>query len=279
MNQPAGGHPAPVAGSGAGRWADLRPRLISAAILVAVGAVHIWIGGKVFLALLALIIGLMVWELARMTGRGGPAWLPVALGLAAGAVLAIDEGVASSPAWLLFPPVALAVAVTPRIFPAVSGLFALGFLAAGHGIFVLRDEAGATAFLWVLIVVIVSDVAGYFAGRLIGGPKFWPAVSPKKTWSGTVAGWLGAVLVGLGFWAAGQGGWMLPILSPFVAFAGQMGDIAESWIKRRAGVKDSSNLIPGHGGVMDRFDAVTGAILFVAALQPLIPLARLAGAP
>lgn len=261
------------------RWADLRPRLISAGVLAAVGAVHVWIGGRVFLALLALLIGLMVWELARMTARGGPVWLAMALGLAAGAVLAVDEGVAHSPAWLLFPPVALVMALTPRIIPAAAGLFTLACLAAGHGIFVIRDEAGTGLFLWVLCVVIVSDVAGYFAGRMLGGPKFWPAISPKKTWSGTVAGWIGALAVGLGFWAAGQGGWLLPLLSPLVAFAGQMGDIAESWIKRRAGVKDSSRLIPGHGGVMDRFDALSGAILFVAALQPVIPLARLAGAP
>lgn len=261
------------------RWADLRPRLISAAVLIAVGAVHIWIGGRLFLGLLALLIGLMIWELARMTGRGGPAWLPVALGCAAGLVLAVDEGVADSPAWLLFPPVALAVALTPRILPAVTGLLALAYLAAGHGIFVIRDEAGSALFLWVLSVVIVSDVAGYFAGRTLGGPKFWPAISPKKTWSGTIAGWAGAFLVGLVFWLAGHGSWLLPALSPLVAFAGQMGDIAESWIKRRAGVKDSSHLIPGHGGVMDRFDALAGAVLFVVALQPLVPLVMLSGAP
>lgn len=261
------------------RWADLRPRLISAAVLIVIGAVHIWIGGRLFLGLLSLLIGLMIWELARMTGRGGPVWLPVVLGLAAGLMLAVDEGIDNSPAWILFPPVALAVALTPRILPAATGLLALAYLAAGHGIFVIRDEAGPALFLWVLGVVIMSDVAGYFAGRTLGGPKFWPAISPKKTWSGTIAGWAGAFLVGLGFWLAGHGSWLLPVLSPFVAFAGQMGDIAESWIKRRAGVKDSSNLIPGHGGVMDRFDALAGAVLFVVALQPLAPLVMLLGAP
>lgn len=265
--------------SSSGRWADLRPRLLSALVLLAVGVVHVWIGGKLFLALLSVIIGLMIWELARMTARGGPAWLPVALGLAAGLVLAVDEGVARSPAWLLFPPVALAMVLTPRLLPLVTGVLTLAYLAAGHAIFVIRDDAGTALFLWVLVVVIVSDVAGYFAGRILGGPKFWPAISPKKTWSGTVAGWIGAALVGLGFWAAGQGSGLLPFLSPFVAFAGQMGDIAESWIKRRAGVKDSSHLIPGHGGVLDRFDALSGAVLFVAALQPLVSLMQLAGGP
>jgi phosphatidate cytidylyltransferase len=107
---------------------------------------------------------------------------------------------------------------------------------------------------------------------MLGGPKFWPAISPKKTWSGTVAGWLGAVAVGYGFWAAGFGAWHLLWASPFVAFAGQMGDIAESAIKRRTGVKDSSNLIPGHGGLLDRFDALAFAAITTAALHVLVPL-------
>jgi phosphatidate cytidylyltransferase len=115
------------------------------------------------------------------------------------------------------------------------------------------------------MIVIASDVLGYFAGRIIGGPRFWPAVSPKKTWSGTVAGWAGAALVGLWFVAmAGQGPWLIAF-SALTALAAQMGDIAESAIKRRAGVKDSSSLIPGHGGVLDRLDALIGAAVFVLA--------------
>jgi phosphatidate cytidylyltransferase len=93
--------------------------------------------------------------------------------------------------------------------------------------------------------VIASDVLGYFAGRILGGPKFWPRVSPKKTWSGTVAGWVGAAGVGLGSGPRGLGSAALVWVSPLVAFAGQMGDIAESAIKRRAGVKDSLEPDPG----------------------------------
>jgi phosphatidate cytidylyltransferase len=120
---------------------------------------------------------------------------------------------------------------------------------------------------------------GYFIGRRFGGPKFWPRVSPNKTWSGTVAGWVGAALVGLAFVAAGRAGWGLVALSPLIALAGQLGDIAESWIKRRAGFKDSSSLIPGHGGVLDRFDALIGAALAVLILSFVfaLPLPRVGG--
>jgi len=126
-------------------------------------------------------------------------------------------------------------------------------------------------------VVVASDVLGYFAGRMLGGPKFWPAISPKKTWSGTVAGWIGAALVGLVVVLATGASWALVPFSALVAFAGQMGDIAESWVKRRAGVKDASALIPGHGGVLDRFDALIGAVVLVMALGLVAPVAGLFG--
>ena len=167
---------------------------------------------------------------------------------------------------------ALAFYLTPRRNRLAAALLAVAIMVAGHGLFVLRDESGTPAILWLIGVVIASDVMGYFAGRLLGGPKFWPGVSPKKTWSGTVAGWLGAALVGLGFVLAGYGTWWLVAISPFLALAGQMGDIAESWIKRRTGVKDSSSLIPGHGGLMDRFDALVGAMVFVMVLTRVVPL-------
>jgi phosphatidate cytidylyltransferase len=115
-------------------------------------------------------------------------------------------------------------------------------------------------------IVVVSDVAGYFAGKALGGPKFWPRISPKKTWSGTVAGWIGAGLVGAVFADPTGAGLALVPVSVLVGFAGQMGDIAESAAKRMQGVKDSSNLIPGHGGVLDRFDAMLGAALMAGLL-------------
>jgi phosphatidate cytidylyltransferase len=158
-----------------------------------------------------------------------------------------------------------------RIYFLYAGLI----LVTGYGLVRLRDNGGMDVILWLLLLVVVADVSGYFVGRVVGGPKFWPAISPKKTWSGTAAGWVGAVLVAVGFVVAGQGTWHLVWLSPLVVFAGQLGDIAESLIKRRAGVKDSSHLIPGHGGVLDRFDALAAAttLVFLISLAGPLPFA------
>ncbi len=234
-----------------GRWGDLRKRVISAVFMLAVGATELWVGGWPFALLVFALTGAMFWELANMTSPGHVR-TPLAMGaLAAGCLLMIP---------------ALALALTPRRDRRIATVYGLCIMVAGFGLIDLRGP-GMPAILWLISIVIVSDVSGYFVGRMVGGPKFWPAISPKKTWSGTVAGWIGSVLVSLGFVAAGHAGWALVLLAPFVAFAGQMGDIAESWIKRRTGVKDSSNLIPGHGGVLDRFDALVGAVVLVMLLS------------
>ena len=123
----------------------------------------------------------------------------------------------------------------------------------------------------MLLCVIATDVAGYFVGRIVGGPKFWPRVSPKKTWSGTVGGWVAAIIVGAAFdMFFVQVGPEIILLSVAVSFAGQMGDIAESAFKRRMGVKDASALIPGHGGYWDRFDALLGASLFMILMADVL---------
>jgi phosphatidate cytidylyltransferase len=253
------------------RWVDLKPRVLSAAVMLAVGAIEIWLGGWWFLILITLLTAVMIWELARLTDPGKPQVALAIAGLAALCMLA-DEGWPSISAWLVFPLVPLAFMVTARMQQKAAAAIAVAVLVSGHGLFVLRDEAGTIAFLWLLGVVIVSDVMGYFAGRILGGPKFWPAISPKKTWSGTIAGWIGAAILGLCFVLAGQGNLWLVLLSPLVAFAGQMGDIVESWLKRRVGAKDSSTLIPGHGGVLDRFDALTGAMVLVMLMTRIFDL-------
>lgn len=242
------------------KWDDLMPRILSAIGMLVVGVFAIMQGGLVFTLLLAAISGLMVWELVRMLQPDTPAAAVQLGGLGAGAVLLA----------VYLPPIyALPLLIAP-------GIVGLSFIKQNKGIYlayapvlllaclgavVLRLDHGVPWTLWLVSVVIVTDVAGYFAGRIIGGPKFWPKVSPKKTWSGTVAGWIGAAVVALVFVNQTGTGVSLVWISMLLSFASQMGDAAESAIKRKTGVKDSSNLIPGHGGLLDRFDGMLGALL------------------
>src|SRR6185437_11431036 len=129
----------------------------------------------------------------------------------------------------------------------------------------LRADAADGFFAIVLLFAIVwtTDVLGYFVGRAIGGPKLMPAVSPKKTWSGAIAGALGAMIVG-GLVAKSfelVDGTAVAVIALLLSMVAQLGDLFESWIKRKFGAKDASHLIPGHGGVMDRLDGFWAAAL------------------
>lgn len=255
----------------ADRWSDLKPRVLSAVAMVIVGAVAIWQGGLLFAELAIICAGVMMWELARMT-RGEGYDASILLGFLVVAVLTLNVFVPDP--WvlpLLLLPVLVGL-VAPRRDEMVFAAYALVILATGWALVALRSSLGVVPVLWLLSVVVASDIMGYVVGRLLGGPKFWPRISPKKTWSGTVAGWIGAAVVGFGFWKSGHGAMAVLWISPLVAFAGQLGDIAESAIKRRAGVKDSSHLIPGHGGLMDRFDALAFAAIAAVILLPFVPL-------
>jgi phosphatidate cytidylyltransferase len=129
---------------------------------------------------------------------------------------------------------------------------------------IVRDHPalGLTGVLWMFAVTWATDVFAYFAGRHFGGPKLWPRVSPKKTWSGFTGGLLGAVVCGVAVVAGATSlGWMplaslamVALVSAFASVASQLGDLGESALKRHFDVKDSGHLIPGHGGVMDRVD-------------------------
>ncbi len=252
-------------------WNDLRPRVLSAVVMVLVGGIEVWLGGAPFAVLVVLLTGVMMWELSRMTAD--PALdISLWLGLLAALLLALNLWSSWSVLAIGLVVPAVLGAVLPRRDRGVFLAYALVIMATGLALVLLRQSLGLVPILWLLAVVIISDIMGYFAGRALGGPKFWPRISPKKTWSGTAAGWVGAGLVGFGFWAAGLGSAHLLWASPLVALAGQMGDIAESAIKRRAGVKDSSNLIPGHGGLLDRFDALAFAAILTVALHIVVPL-------
>ena len=117
--------------------------------------------------------------------------------------------------------------------------------------------------LLLFAIVWTTDVLGYFAGRAFGGPKLLPAISPKKTWSGAIAGTLGAMIVAV-LVAACFGSFnriAIAIIALLLSVVAQLGDLLESWVKRQFGAKDASHLIPGHGGVMDRLDGFWAAAL------------------
>lgn len=244
------------------KWNDLGPRFVSAVVMIAVGLLSVWIGGYLFHVLIAAVCGIMVWELVSMLDSNRSKSPLLLGGVAAICTLAVVEIPSALAMPLVLAPSMLGLGrmekggVTYAVFAAL-------IILAGFGMVELRDDFGMLWMLWLVMVVVVTDIAGYFAGRLIGGPKFWPKVSPKKTWSGTIAGWGGAAIVGGIFAMLTQAHVGLIGLSVAVSMASQLGDIAESAIKRRAGVKDSSNLIPGHGGLFDRFDGMLGAALFI----------------
>lgn len=252
--------------AGESRWSDLGLRLGSGAAMVAIGVAGIWLGGDVFHVLVAVICGLMVWELVRMLSPDTPG-TAIQLGAIAGLAVLLATYV---PTVYAVPLLAAGVLVglgrvkrDPGIYFGFSALVLL----AGWGMAHVRDDLGFGWMVWLVLVVVVTDVAGYFAGRLIGGPKFWPSVSPKKTWAGTSAGWLAAACVGVLFGVGSGAMGALILASVLLSFASQLGDIAESAIKRRVGVKDSSTLIPGHGGLLDRFDGMLGAALGLLVLE------------
>ena len=239
-----------------GAWSDLQARVLSAIVMVAIGGAAIWYGGLVFMAAVGIVGGIIVWELARMTGvaphTAGALFVLSVVSLFAARELGepLDLGI-------LMLPAAAGLIVSEK--PALMAAFAIEIVIGCYALMHVSEQGGTVWVLYLVSVVAASDILGYFAGRTFGGPKLWPRVSPKKTWSGTVAGWIGAALVGLGF--ALYSGVSVPLLialSVVLAMAGQAGDIAESALKRHVGVKDSSALIPGHGGFFDRFDAMLG---------------------
>ncbi|RFP89380.1 phosphatidate cytidylyltransferase [Rhodobacteraceae bacterium 63075] len=250
-----------------GSWGDLGPRVLSAAVMIVVAGLAIWQGGPWFLGFLGVVAGVMAWECARLGGAAPGVLRDMALPLAALALFLAAHVVGVPYGIVVLSLVSVGVfALSTRLRKRVA-FYAFFTLVAAFALYVVRTTFGLETLLWLVGVVIVSDVLGYFAGRLIGGPKFWPKVSPKKTWSGTVAGWVGAAFLGLLVAQAVTGAfkpdWPLPVwlFSALLAFAAQIGDIVESALKRQSGLKDSSELIPGHGGVLDRFDGMVGATL------------------
>ncbi len=255
-----------------GRWSDLGTRSLSALVLLGLGGVSIYLGGLAFVTFVAVCIGAVFWETLRMY-RGDLSLSALGCGLVAALAVLLASYLPLLPALLaLLVPVGLGAGVLwagvlaerRRSFVAVG----LWLVCAAYGLIWLRHSHAVSWTFWLIFVIVATDVAGYFVGKHFGGRKLWPAVSPNKTWSGTSGGWVAAAVIGALFALLTSMSAGIIAISVFVAMASQAGDIAESALKRRLGVKDSSQLIPGHGGVFDRFDGMlgAGALCFLLAL-------------
>lgn len=261
-------------GDPAPRFADLGTRVLTAVLAAGLGLVLVWAGGLWTAALAAAVTGAMIWEWRSVTlHAGGRCGLDVVFLLAAvvGAAFFAEHRTAMQGAvWLGWSLVFAAGAdlVAKRFRELGWGVLGGAYIgAAAIGLVYLRglEPHGFLAVVWLILVVAGTDIGGYFGGRLIGGPKLWPRISPKKTWAGVVGGLVLAALAGTAL-AAATGvpvGW-LALFSVLVALVAMAGDLAESALKRHFGVKESGRLLPGHGGALDRFDGLAPATVAVA---------------
>jgi phosphatidate cytidylyltransferase len=265
----AGNEPLPNSGNGAGepvRGNNLLLRIVSALVLAPLALIAAWLGGWPFALFWGVAATVVLWEwLLLVAGPDRQLMFFSCASMLSAAVLV---------ARLVRPAVAIPVmgagVLASAIFaPRERRLWvAGGVLYAGVLLLVpllLRYDSGFGFFalLFVFAVVWTTDILGYFGGRAIGGPKLAPAVSPKKTWSGTISGAAGAMAVGAGLAVAlgFSDVAVLAVIAFVLSAVAQGGDLMESAIKRHFGVKDASHLIPGHGGVMDRLDGFWAAAL------------------
>ncbi|GLI93795.1 phosphatidate cytidylyltransferase [Methylocystis echinoides] len=261
------------AGAGSGGFADLGVRIASAVVMVAAAAVTLYLGGVAFTAFWLLAGLALNWEWQNLVGGERLTRRIVLGGIAVASVaMAGRQGLAL---YAALDVAALAIAAAAWAGPERRLWAAAGVIYASAPVFAvcwLREspDYGLLAIAFLFAVVWGTDIFAYFGGRLIGGPKLWPRVSAGKTWSGTITGVLSGAALGLATVHYGGGPALagVPVFLVGLAAAAfsQMGDLTESAVKRRFGVKDSSQLIPGHGGVMDRLDGFIFASVLVAAI-------------
>lgn len=266
---------------GSGLPAELTLRVASALALACAALVLGYWGGWLFIALIAAVVVAMSWEWANIVRRGG---FDLAFSLHLSGVLAAILAAALGHVALALVALAIATVLVAiqqfRRQPALSalGVFYVGLPAVALVGLRLDPGHGFAALMFVLTMVWTSDTFALVAGKSIGGPKLWPALSPRKTWAGLLGGTLASGLMG-GLFAlllvTGSSVVLLAVTGLTLGLVAQLGDLAESALKRYCGVKDASDLIPGHGGFLDRLDGVVTA----APLAALIGLLRNAEAP
>lgn len=248
---------------------ELTQRVIVGVILIAVAGIELWFGGFAFWVLVTIAGLLMLSEFAgllKVSERERKLALfafCIPLGLLCPYAAGVGFFALGSLAGLV-----LAVWLVTRNWRLAAGLVYVGVPSFALLWLREREGDGLLLALWALSLVWATDIGAYFAGRAIGGPKIAPSISPNKTWAGLGGGMVAALLLS----AALHHFFALPLslvaLSPLLTVFAQAGDFFESWMKRRAGVKDSGRLLPGHGGVLDRLDGLVTsapiAAMFVA---------------
>lgn len=247
-------------------WRDLRPRVLSAMVMVAVAGGCIAAGGTAYTLMVLLAMGGMAAEASQLFRQSVRSWrggLYVLWAVCAGLSAACGH-------WGYF----ILFCISSCVFGAPLCAVMCVIIMAGTALLWLRQES-VWPVLFVVAVVVASDTSAYMAGRLIGGPKLAPRISPGKTRSGAVGGLVGAVLMGGGIaLLSGLGGaGMALVWGGVLGVSAQVGDLAESAMKRALGVKDSGTLLPGHGGLLDRFDGLVIAAPVAAAVSLSVPLA------
>lgn len=246
---------------------NLQQRVLSGIVLIVVALALTWAGGVWYRLLAALISGAVLYEWLEMTARTerpSNRWLAIGL-LAILLILLVTGGSVTFLVMALVGAIIVTGAHAVRFeagFWPTAGLAYAGLL--GIALSALRgsDATGLSATLFLFAVVWATDILAYFVGRAVGGPKLAPSISPGKTWSGAIGGTVAALIAGF-IVAAVFGSQLGPVglglLVLVLSVVSQAGDLLESAIKRRFGAKDSSQLIPGHGGVMDRVDGLATA--------------------
>jgi len=261
--------PAAPAASAGGR-SNLASRVIVGVFLAVVAIADIWVGGPVFTLMIAVGVGLVLWEWCAMHAIPLP-WRLAGLAVLAGASGLAQAGLVLQALALLGAAILVFLPLSALARTAGKRWLSTGLLYAGLpavALIWLRNQPdGFALVMWTMGLVWATDIFAYFAGRSIGGPKIWPAVSPNKTWAGLMGGMAAAALFSVVF--AGVGNWSqsaitMALVGALLAVVAQAGDFLESWLKRRAGVKDSGTLLRGHGGVMDRVDGLVPVCVVVA---------------
>lgn len=247
---------------------ELSRRVVSAVILATIAIAALWIGGWIFTIFVIVLAATGLWEWTGICGAADPSWLRT--GLVAALVPGLALAHIGAMTWALaLLGGAAALALAPACVRPAYGWAALGIAYVAIPSLALIDfrqeePEGVLVIVFVALIVWATDIAAYFGGRAIGGPKLWPRVSPKKTWAGAASGLVGGIVVALIFVVgAGIVSWAaILLLAMLLSLGAQAGDLAESAFKRRFDVKDSGTIIPGHGGVLDRVDGLYVALAF-----------------